>query len=97
MLQDKISSREIKNSFLKFFESNDHLVISDSSIIPKNDPTLLFINSGMAPLKNFFSGEEIPPKKRLCNVQPCIRTIDIDDVGDRHHLTSFQMLSSCDC
>ena len=94
MLQDKISSREIKNSFLKFFESNDHLVISDSSIIPKNDPTLLFINSGMAPLKNFFSGEEIPPKKRLCNVQPCIRTIDIDDVGDRHHLTSFQMLGS---
>lgn len=94
MLKDKISSKEIKDAFLKFFEKNDHLIISDSSIIPKNDPTLLFINSGMAPLKNFFNGEEIPPKKRLCNVQPCIRTIDIDDVGDKHHLTSFQMLGS---
>lgn len=94
MLKDKISSKEIKDAFLNFFEKNDHLIISDSSIIPKNDPTLLFINSGMAPLKNYFNGEEIPPKKRLCNVQPCIRTIDIDDVGDKHHLTSFQMLGS---
>lgn len=94
MLKDKISSQEIKDAFLKFFEKNNHLIISDSSIIPKNDPTLLFINSGMAPLKNYFNGEEIPPKKRLCNVQPCIRTIDIDDVGDKHHLTSFQMLGS---
>lgn len=89
-----IKSLDIKSKFLSFFEENNHLKISDSSIIPKNDPTLLFINSGMAPLKRFFTGEETPKSKRLCNIQPCIRTIDIDQVGDKHHLTSFQMLGS---
>ncbi len=68
--------------------------IADSSVIPKNDPTLLFINSGMAPIKNYFTGAEKPPYPRLCNVQPCIRTVDIDSIGDKHHLTSFQMLGS---
>ena len=91
---EKISSEEIKKRFLDFFKKNDHLQISDSSIIPKNDPTLLFINSGMAPLKNYFTGVQKPPCSRLCNVQPCIRTIDIDSIGDKHHLTSFQMLGS---
>ena len=90
----QITALEIKEKFLNFFEEHNHLRIKDSSIIPKNDPTLLFINSGMAPLKNFFIGDEIPPSKRLCNVQPCIRTIDLDEVGDKHHLTSFQMLGS---
>ena len=91
---NEITSIEIKNKFLNFFENNKHLKINNASIIPKNDPTLLFINSGMAPLKRFFTGEENPPSKRLCNIQPCIRTIDIDEVGDKHHLTSFQMLGS---
>lgn len=68
--------------------------ITNSSIIPKNDPTLLFINSGMAPIKNYFTGVEKPPCPRLCDIQSCIRTIDIDSVGDKHHLTSFQMLGS---
>lgn len=90
----KISSKEIRDKFLQFFQTNDHLLIDDSSIIPKNDPTLLFINSGMAPIKKYFTGEEEPPKGMLCNVQPCIRTIDIEEVGDKHHLTSFQMLGS---
>ncbi len=90
----KISSLEIKNKFLDFFKSKDHMEITDSSIIPKNDPTLLFINSGMAPIKNYFTGVEKPPFPRLCDVQPCIRTIDIDSIGDKHHLTSFQMLGS---
>lgn len=89
-----LSSTEIKNKFINFFKSQDHLQISDSSIIPKNDPTLLFINSGMAPLKSYFTGEQKPPCPRLCNAQPCIRTIDIDSIGDKHHLTSFQMLGS---
>ena len=62
---EKISSEEIKNRFLDFFRKNDHLQISDSSIIPKNDPTLLFINSGMAPLKNYFTGVQKPPYSRL--------------------------------
>jgi alanyl-tRNA synthetase len=90
----KISSLEIKNKFLSFFKDKDHMEISDSSVVPKNDPTLLFINSGMAPIKNYFTGVETPPYPRLCDIQPCIRTIDIDSIGDKHHLTSFQMLGS---
>jgi alanyl-tRNA synthetase len=89
-----MESLEIKNKFLIFFEKNDHMRIKNSSIIPENDPTLLFLNSGMAAIKNYFTGESKPPKAKLCNVQSCIRTIDIDDVGDKHHLTSFDMLGS---
>ena len=89
-----ISSRSIIEKFLDFFQKNDHLLINGSSVIPKNDPTLLYINAGMAAIKNYFTGDETPPKPELCNVQSCIRTIDIDDIGDKHHLTSFQMLGS---
>lgn len=88
------SSREIKEKFLDFFVKNGHLRIDGSSVIPKNDPTLLYINAGMAAIKNYFTGDETPPRKELCNVQSCIRTIDIDDIGDRYHLTSFHMLGS---
>lgn len=91
---EKLSSMEIKNKFLSFFKERGHMEITNSSIIPKNDPTLLFINSGMAPIKNYFTGVEKPPCPRLCDIQSCIRTIDIDSVGDKHHLTSFQMLGS---
>ena len=80
--------------FLDFFQSRDHLLIANASLIPKGDATLLFINSGMAPLKNYFLGREKPPHPNLCNIQGCIRTKDIDDVGDRHHLTYFEMLGS---
>lgn len=90
----KLSSLEIREKFLEYFEKNDHLKIAHSSIVPQNDPTLLFINSGMAPLKNYFLGRETPPSPRLANFQPCIRTKDIDDVGDRHHLTIFEMMGS---
>ncbi|MEO6001121.1 MAG: alanine--tRNA ligase [Chitinophagaceae bacterium] len=88
------TSKEIREVFLNFFKKHDHQVIKGSSIIPKKDPTLLFINSGMAPLKKYFLREETPPYPRLTNVQPCIRTNDIEDVGDRHHLTFFEMLGS---
>ena len=90
----KMNSLEIRQKFLEYFEKNDHLKISASSVVPQNDPTLLFINSGMAPLKNYFLGRETPPSPRLVNFQPCIRTKDIDDVGDRHHLTIFEMMGS---
>ncbi len=90
----KLSTKEIRDAFLDYFQEMDHLKIGSSSVIPKNDPTLLFINSGMAPLKKYFLGLETPPHKRLANYQPCIRTKDIDDVGDRHHLTLFEMLGS---
>lgn len=89
-----ISSNEIRKKFLSFFTENSHTKINGSSIIPNNDPTLLYVNSGMAPLKRYFVGEETPPDKNLCNVQPCVRTNDIDVVGDMHHLTSFEMLGS---
>ena len=91
---EKLSSLEIRKRFIQFFEEKRHLKISGSSVVPHNDPTLLFINSGMAPLKKYFLGKEEPPSPRLCNFQPCIRTKDIDDVGDRHHLTIFEMLGS---
>ncbi|MDC0254602.1 alanine--tRNA ligase [Bacteriovoracales bacterium] len=90
----KLTSLEIRNRFIEFFQEKEHLKISGSSVVPKNDPTLLFINSGMAPLKKYFLAKEEPPHPRLVNFQPCIRTKDIDDVGDRHHLTIFEMLGS---
>jgi alanyl-tRNA synthetase len=89
-----LSGEEIRAEFLEFFERHDHRRIEGASLIPANDPTLLFVNSGMAPIKPYFTGRLQPPYPRLCNVQPCLRTTDIDDVGDRHHLTFFEMLGS---
>jgi alanyl-tRNA synthetase len=87
-------SDEIRETFLGFFTERQHMRIAAASIIPANDPTLLFINAGMAPLKPYFLGEALPPAPDLCNVQPCVRTVDIADVGDRHHQTFFEMLGS---
>ncbi len=89
-----MDSQSIKAAFLDFFQAKDHQKISGASLLPKNDPSLLFINSGMAPMKPYFTGAALPPHPRLTNVQPCIRTNDIDDVGDMHHLTLFEMLGS---
>ncbi len=81
-----------------YFKNQDiplnHHKIEGASVLPKNDPTLLFINSGMAPLKSLFTGEVKPQYPRLCNIQTCIRTNDIDDIGDMHHLSLFHMLGS---
>lgn len=85
---------EIRRTFLDFFIRNEHMEIGNVSLIPKNDPTLLIINSGMAPLKAFFTGESNPPNRRLCNIQRCVRTIDIESVGDPHHLTFFEMMGN---
>lgn len=87
-------SHEIRAGFLEYFRRKDHKIIEGSSVVPKNDPSLLFINAGMAPLKPYFLGLKTPDCKRMANVQPCIRTNDIADVGDRHHLTMFEMLGS---
>lgn len=89
-----VNPQDVKKIFLDYMQNHNHLKISGASIIPKNDPSLLFINAGMAPMKAYFSGQKTPPQSDLCNVQPCIRTIDIDDVGDMHHLTMFEMLGS---
>ena len=90
----KYTVKEIKKVFLEYFKNNDHKQIKNSSIIPENDDSLLFINAGMAPIKNVFTGQQIPESKRMCNMQICIRTNDIDSIGDRHHLSSFCMLGS---
>ncbi|MGF0095657.1 alanine--tRNA ligase [Peptoniphilus sp. AGMB00490] len=86
---------DIRTEFLNFFESKNHLILPSFSLIPKNDKSLLLIGAGMAPMKKFFTGEEIPPAKRVTTCQKCIRTGDIDNVGltDRH-ATFFEMLGN---
>jgi alanyl-tRNA synthetase len=85
---------EIHEMYIDFYASRGYTHYPDSGIIPQNDPTLLLINSGMAPLKPFFTGDKIPPSNLLTNVQNCIRMGDIDDIGDSHHGTSFNMMGS---
>ena len=81
--------------FLDFFESKDHLKMNSFSLIPKNDNSLLLINSGMAPLKPYFTGQEIPPRRRVTTCQKCIRTGDIENVGKTaRHGTFFEMLGN---
>jgi alanyl-tRNA synthetase len=89
-----LSSDAVRRTFLDYFAAAAHQRIGGASVLAKGDPTLLFVNSGMAPLKPYFTGEQQPPARDLTNIQPCIRTIDIGDVGDRHHLTFFEMLGS---
>jgi alanyl-tRNA synthetase len=89
-----MDSEAVRGEFLDYFREHGHLLVPGGSLVPRNDPTLLFINSGMAPMKAYFTGAAKPPARDLTNVQGCIRTKDIDDVGDRHHLTFFEMLGS---
>jgi alanyl-tRNA synthetase len=88
------SVEEIRRVFLEYFLKKDHRLIEPAGILPHDDPTLMFINSGMAPMKPFFTGQSQPPYPRLTNVQDCIRFVDVEDVGDSHHGTSFRMLGS---
>ncbi|MGB4661820.1 MAG: alanine--tRNA ligase [Mobilitalea sp.] len=86
---------ELRKMFLDFFESKGHLVMKSFPLIPHNDNSLLLINSGMAPLKPYFTGQEIPPSKRVTTCQKCIRTPDIDNVGKTaRHGTFFEMLGN---
>ncbi len=82
---------DLRRMFLEFFESKDHLVMESFSLVPHNDKSLLLINAGMAPLKPYFTGQEIPPKKRVATCQKCIRTGDIENVGKTaRHGTFFE-------
>ena len=85
---------ELRSMYLDFFKSKGHSVISGSSLIPQNDPTVLFTTAGMHPLVPYLLGEKHPSGIRLCNCQKCIRTGDIDSVGDTSHLTFFEMLGN---
>jgi len=89
-----MTARELKQMYLEFFKSKGHVVISGSSLIPQNDPTVLFTTAGMHPLVPYLLGEVHPAGRRLCNYQKCIRTGDIDSVGDASHLTFFEMLGN---
>ena len=92
---EKLGLNEIRKRFLDFYESKDHYVGKSASLIPRNDKSILIINSGMAPLKAYFAGTETPPKKRMCTCQKCIRTGDIDNVGHTaRHGTFFEMLGN---
>jgi len=85
---------ELRQMYLAFFKGKGHSVISGSSLIPQNDPTVLFTTAGMHPLVPYLLGEKHPSGIRLCNCQRCIRTGDIDSVGDTSHLTFFEMLGN---
>ena len=86
---------ELRKMYLDFFESKDHLVMKSFSLIPQNDKSLLLINAGMAPLKPYFTGQEIPPRRRVTTCQKCIRTGDIENVGKTaRHGTFFEMLGN---
>ena len=86
---------EIREMFLKFFESKDHLRLPSFSLIPQNDASLLLINSGMAPMKPYFTGEVEPPRHRVCTCQKCIRTGDIENIGKTaRHGTYFEMMGN---
>ncbi|MGB3305205.1 MAG: alanine--tRNA ligase [Thermomicrobiales bacterium] len=88
------SSAEIRRKFIEFFESKGHLHYPSSSLIPHNDNTVLLTTAGMQQMIPFFLGLETPPRNRLCTVQKCFRTVDIDEVGDESHCTFFFMLGN---
>ena len=91
----KYGVNELRRMYLEFFESKEHLRLKSFSLIPHNDKSLLLINSGMAPMKPYFTGQEIPPRKRVTTCQKCIRTGDIENVGKTaRHLTFFEMLGN---
>ncbi len=89
------SLNDLREKFLSFFESKGHIRLPSFSLVPNNDKSLLLINSGMAPMKKYFTGEEIPPRNRVCTCQKCIRTPDLERVGHTaRHGTYFEMLGN---
>ncbi len=90
----QLTYKEIRDKYLEFFRKNSHTIIPSSTVIPENDPSTLFVNSGMFPLVPFLLGEKHPNGERLANSQRCVRTIDIEEIGDESHCTTFEMLGN---
>ena len=92
---EKMGANQLREAYLKFFESKGHLILPSFSLVPKNDKSLLLINAGMAPLKPYFTGVEEPPRRRVTTCQKCVRTGDIENVGKTsRHGTFFEMLGN---
>ncbi len=89
-----MTAEQIRKKFLEFFKKKGHKVLPSSSLVPEHDPTVLFTTAGMQPLVPYLLGEPHPLGRRLCNIQKCLRTDDIDKVGDSSHLTFFEMLGN---
>ena len=89
-----MTALEIRNKYLNFFKNNGHIVIPSAPLIPENDPSVLYTTAGMHPLVPYLLGEKHPQGKRLTDYQKCLRTGDIDEVGDNRHLTFFEMLGN---
>jgi len=89
-----MTARELREKFINFFVEKGHKKIPSASLIPENDPTTLFISAGMHPLVPYLLGEPHPLGKRLCSIQKCLRTVDIDAVGDAYHHTFFEMMGN---
>ncbi|MFH1385892.1 MAG: alanine--tRNA ligase-related protein, partial [Patescibacteria group bacterium] len=89
-----MTANELRAKYLEFFKSKDHAIIPSASLIPENDPTVLFTTAGMHPLAPYLMGEKHPLGQRLANCQKCIRTSDINEVGNNRHLTFFEMLGN---
>ena len=91
----RMTSREIRDMWLKYFSERGHMIVPSANLIPKDDDTLLWINAGVTPLKRYFDGSEVPVSKRITNIQKCIRTNDIENVGvTRRHHTFFEMMGN---
>ena len=89
-----MQSNEIRTRFLKFFENRGHKIIPSASLVPENDPSVLFNTAGMQPLVPYLLGEEHPMGKRIADIQKCVRTGDLDDIGDNRHLSFFEMMGN---
>ena len=90
----KLDTKQLRKAYLDFFAERGHAVIASASLIPDNDPTVLFTTAGMHPLVPYLSGQDHPAGQRLCDVQKCVRTGDIESVGDATHCTFFEMLGN---
>jgi len=89
-----MDSNEIRSRFLKFFENRGHKIIPSSSLVPENDPSVLFNTAGMQPLVPYLLGEKHPMGKRIVDIQKCVRTGDLDDIGDNRHFSFFEMMGN---
>ena len=90
----KLTYKEIRDRYIEFFKKNGHTEIPSAPLVPENDPSVLFVNAGMFPLVPFLQGEKHPNGTKLVDSQRCVRTIDIDSVGDAYHCTTFEMLGN---